>query len=1080
MHHRRSPSPSPAANRLRFESLESRQVLSGVADLLLDVNAVPIGTTGSAPLAYVANGDHVLFTTTNSAVAELWRTDGSEAGTTRLRTFQPGGLALTNVNGVFYFTASESSSNFELWRTDGSAAGTWLVKDIRAVGASAPTALVNVNGTLYFRATDDATGTELWKSDGTAEGTVIARDVLPGTTSSQAVPQFNLNGSLVFTARDAGGNYSLFLDGGSASPPTLLKTFGSTSSNGPFANFTQAGPALYFTANQGLDGVELWKTDGTAAGTIRVADVDPSGNDSLSRLTNVNGTLFFVADRTTLEGAELWKSDGTAAGTVLVKDIRSGIAASDPKYLFNYGGVLYFAADDGVNGNELWRSDGTAAGTVLVEDVNVGSAASNPTEFANINGTLYFNATTASAGAEFRKLDGGSVALVRDILPGVGPSWASRFTNFNGQILFTATGSNAVGAEPWISDGTAAGTRIVKDIRISTDSSNPSTTVEVNGIHYFIANDGVRGNELWRTDGTSAGTYLVKDILPGAGSAFPVSLTIDLVNVNGKLYFAANDGASGIELWTSDGTAAGTTLVADANPGASSTFPRLFTNVGGVLYYAANDASGAELWRSNGTAVGTMRAADLNPGAPSSLLDQFVVAAGTLYFTAVTPTTGRELWKLAPGASTPVQVTNFAAATIETTVARLTVVGDKVFFVMRDDLAGDELWVADSAGARRVIDLQPTGLSGAPTSMVNVNGTLFFTPLTSDHGRELWRSNGTPAGTFEILDIVPGSNGSSPLNLVNVSGTLFFSAATPANGIELWKSDGTAAGTLLAADIVPGSPGSVPLSPFQTPQYVVIGEWLYFVARTQLSNSGILYRISNASTSAELLTDAYSLSSRQTRNLINLNGELAFVGGELDGIGPGVEMYVLRSAAIAQAGDYTSDGVVDGADFLAWQRSFNTRVEPYGSGADGSGNGIVNSFDLDVWKGNFGEQTSPAVVAASELAAVATPPAANSLTVLDAAFASTDGPVAPLGAAALTLHDQTAVNSPARPSRPPRHHASVASPTLSTVPPRPQSIHRTASLQRPVGAKTDLALPAAPADEPEPLQAAFNSPLTGD
>ncbi len=119
-------------------------------------------------------------------------------------------------------------------------------------------------------------------------------------------------------------------------------------------------------------------------------------------------------------------------------------------------------------------------------------------------------------------------------------------------------------------------------------------------------------SELWKSDGTSAGTLLVRDIKPGLGDSRSRYLT----NVNGTLYFRATDGSSGSELWKSDGTSAGTVQVRDLLPGLTGSLPSSLTNVNGRLYFAASDGtSGMELWSTDGTSAGTVRASDINPGA---------------------------------------------------------------------------------------------------------------------------------------------------------------------------------------------------------------------------------------------------------------------------------------------------------------------------------------------------------------------------------------------------------------------------------------------------------------------------------
>ncbi len=171
-----------------------------------------------------------------------------------------------------------------------------------------------------------------------------------------------------------------------------------------------------------------------------------------------------------------------------------------------------------------------------------------------------------------------------------------------GAILYTSLMSFAAMALP----ATAVSQTqpyLVKDIYSNlADSSNPAGFVEINGIIYFSATTGSSGCELWKSNGTAAGTVMVKDINPGASSSSPSGLT----NVNGVLYFVATDGTNGTELWTSNGTELGTIMVKDINPGASSSSPSSLANVNGALYFAANDGTnGNELWKSNGTEEGT-------------------------------------------------------------------------------------------------------------------------------------------------------------------------------------------------------------------------------------------------------------------------------------------------------------------------------------------------------------------------------------------------------------------------------------------------------------------------------------------
>ncbi len=190
---------------------------------------------------------------------------------------------------------------------------------------------------------------------------------------------------------------------------------------------------------------------------------------------------------------------------------------------------------------------------------------------------------------------------------------------------------------------------MVKDIDPGSTGSYPNYLTNVNGTLFFSANDG-HGTELWRSDGTIPGTQMLVDISSG-----PRYLD-ELTNVGGTLLFVANDG-HGNELWRSDGTSAGTQIVKDFNPGTFFTSaPYGLTNVAGTLFFNADDdVHGAELWRSDGTAGGTQLVADINPGNDGSYPRYLTNVRGTLFFVASDNIHGEGLWDLAV---TPEQTTS--------------------------------------------------------------------------------------------------------------------------------------------------------------------------------------------------------------------------------------------------------------------------------------------------------------------------------------------------------------------------------------------------------------------------------------
>lgn len=172
--------------------------------------------------------------------------------------------------------------------------------------------------------------------------------------------------------------------------------------------------------------------------------------------------------------------------------------------------------------------------------------------------------------------------------------------------------------------------------------STPNGPVVFKGSLYFAATDGTNGNELWKSDGTAAGTVMVADINPGLGDGGPTYFAV----IGASLYFSADDGSHGLELWKSDGSASGTVMIKDINPGAGNGNPYNLTAIGASLYFAANDGShGFELWKSDGSAVGTAIVADINPGSGDSNPEGLIVFNSHLFFQATDGTNGYQLWR---------------------------------------------------------------------------------------------------------------------------------------------------------------------------------------------------------------------------------------------------------------------------------------------------------------------------------------------------------------------------------------------------------------------------------------------------
>lgn len=430
-----------------------------------------------------------------------------------------------------------------------------------------------------------------------------------------------------------------------AQSPIMLKNINTTTANSGNSNpnsFAVSNGSLFFAANNGTNGSELWKSDGTAPGTTMLKDITTASGGSVPRyLTNVGTTLYFEAGIPASFSRGLYKSDGTVGGTTLVK-------AMTIYSLIDVNGNLFIIGDgaDG-SGTELWKSDGTAAGTVLVKDIKPGSASSSIGNSAILNNQLIFSADDGTNGKSIWMSDGTSAGTT--LVKSFGVSLQSGIVVSNGIGFFSVNSTG--GTELWKTDGTLAGTVAVKDINPGSSSSSPGNLININNTLFFSATDGTNGFELWSSDGTSSGTSMVKDVSPSGSALTTPSLGSNyFTNVNGTLYFVAYNPTTGDELWKSDGTSAGTTLVKDIVPGTGSPFAAWlpsFINLNGTLFFTANDPiAGKELWKSDGTSAGTVLLGDINPGTGDPLIANLTNFNNNLYFSADDGTNGNELWTL--------------------------------------------------------------------------------------------------------------------------------------------------------------------------------------------------------------------------------------------------------------------------------------------------------------------------------------------------------------------------------------------------------------------------------------------------
>lgn len=761
--------------------------------LVTDINtSYTPNALSSSPRTFVPSGATVLFSASSDATgAELFRTNGSTVELVKDIVAGTGGSAPFNLmplsGNTVVFAAWDAANGQELWKSDGTEAGTVLVKDIYVGGeGSAATPLAQMDGKVFFRASNASFLNDVWVTDGTESGTVKLVD------SPQAGGFQVLSGFMYFYS-----GTTLWKSDGTPGGTTAVRT------DVTIRALTVAGSRLYFAGWDTAHGYELWTSDGTAAGTNLLKDIKPGAANAFNTASTFSivpvgaNVVFFAHDFTT--GWSLWRSDGTVGGTVAIVNYPTWSATTIPPFLYSAGGQAFFSL------NGLWRTDGTGGGTTELGDVL------DPYFFVTGASKVFFFARETTDTFRLWSTDGsdaGTSKVSAMVTPGTQPAamaWAG------GQLYFS--GSDGVtGAEPWASDGTPGGTHLIANLVADPPaSSTPSDLRGATGKLFFTAtSSGPR--EIWASDGTAGGT--------SALTAFLGQKTFsDFAAWKGRLFFDVYTGSSTYTTYHSDGTAAGTTVLRSgpmSNPYASS----------GFFYFNAPPAapdpyySYSRPWRSDGTVAGTI---DLTPptGEIPEAPSRFVETGGLVYFEAGSP---RGIWRTAGTPESTVRMTAHVTSYASMS-SNLVPVNGALFYAL-SDVYGSELR-RTSIGVYHdtsVLEIVPGPGGGQPEQLTAAGSLVFFVANDGTTGRELWRSDGTQAGTFLVKDIVSGPGSPAPASLIAVGSTLFFVASNGFDGVELWKSDGTTAGTVLVADIAPGAASSFP-------QYLVAADGLlWFVA----------------------------------------------------------------------------------------------------------------------------------------------------------------------------------------------------------------------------------------------------------
>ena len=460
-----------------------------------------------------------------------------------------------------------------------------------------------------------------------------------------------------------------------------------------------------------------------------VADLGAGSESTVSNIASMGGNLYFVADDG-VHGRELWKSDGTVGGTEMLKDVCEDcpfFLESDIGQIFASDTKIFFVATTMDEGRELWVSDGTEQGTNMVIDL-----------FQIPN--QYYDVTISYDGPEI------FFAITKD----QNPSFADFvvFSAFKG----SAPQNTVLGEELWISDGTASGTYMISDVNpqtisIQTDTGpiccydsvggKPMEPVMMGDEIFFTAENKVAnlGRELYKTNLITSESTIVRDINFGELSSGVTGLRV----FDNRVYFSADSGNTGAELWATNGSFNGTVLVADiATEGSSS--PRNLTVFDGLMYFSASeDGSGRELWVTNGSYWGTGLVSDIRPGTFGSNPRDLTVAGGTLFFTAHINETGRELWSLQATGIEPELLRDIRVGTETSGASHLLSHNGNLYFVADDGANGTEVWRSGGSqdSTELAFDINPTG-SSHPREFTVLGEQIYVLADDGSRGVVIW------------------------------------------------------------------------------------------------------------------------------------------------------------------------------------------------------------------------------------------------------------------------------------------------------------------------------------------------------
>ncbi len=761
--------------------------------------------------AVLADGTLIVAASSQATGEEIWSRPPGGRGLTRLADITPGPTgsrpyALTVWQGECWFLADDT----QLWRTDGTPSGTRFVEDLSVHFRTPQHDVLPVTGALGLWLTTE--GAELLHRATPNSATTLVTDA--GRPVIIARPLGTLGGQLVVSRAGTSSGLEPAVHDPRTGTTTWLGDLapGVVSSN-PIA---LAGDSqhIWFSATDPQHGRELWITDGTPGGTRLVADVEPgsaSGIDTLARAVVTSaGELLFQASNATV-GAEAFLSDGTSTGTRPLLDIRPGpgdsrAGGSGTDTFLSFGNRIWFAATNDQSGNELWSTDGTSGGTRLEFDLRPGPESGVQNLIAPTPAGLLFAGNDGHSGVEPWIFDsvtqtGGQLANLAIDPVNLGSGLAPPLVHDDFAWLVAVTAGRIL--RPYITRGSLQTTFPLSGFGTTpADLVNPLGVLDGRGVVFASRLTGGPG-EVRLADGISPASTLLAQ--PSGAQANSGASTGGVV-LRDRVWFAWNEGFGTPSLWVSDGTPQGTTL-AHGIPQASRFQPH-FAH-GGLMFGQGYDPSHAyEPWVSDGTAQGTFRLADVAPGTEHGNPRSFTALGTGVFFIGTSPATGSEPWFSDGTTAGTRMILELVPGPWDETIRSPVNLGDHVLFASQRASSGPwELWATDgtAAGTQVLATIAPAGSGSIDVQLRRAGDRVVVAALMDWPASAVWTSDGTPQGTTLSFDTASlGATILGGLTVIGDAGDFVFEATDVVHGRELWASDGTLAGTRIVADSQPG------------------------------------------------------------------------------------------------------------------------------------------------------------------------------------------------------------------------------------------------------------------------------------